>query len=91
VTKTMPTSLRLEPELKESLQALADAEKRPLSTLMSDVLSEYARGRMVAVDLPEDVAEGLDAMAVQLDRPKGWIVAKAVAKFVRDRAMPPTG
>ena len=38
--------------------------------------------RVVTSHLPAELAEKLDGLAEQLDRPKGWIVKEAIASYV---------
>jgi predicted transcriptional regulator len=38
--------------------------------------------RVVTSHLPAELAEKLDGLAEQLDRPKGWIVKEAIATYV---------
>ena len=38
--------------------------------------------RVVTSHLPAELAEKLDELAEQLDRPKGWIVKEAIASYV---------
>ena len=38
--------------------------------------------RVVTTHLPVELAEKLDALAEQLDRPKGWVVKEAIAAYV---------
>jgi predicted transcriptional regulator len=45
MTKPLPTSLRLDPKLKERLQKLADAEHRSLTNLIEKILMEYCDGQ----------------------------------------------
>jgi hypothetical protein len=41
----VPVSVRMPPELKEALSALAAADKRPLSNYVMLVLEEHVKGR----------------------------------------------
>ena len=38
--------------------------------------------RVVTAHIPADLARKLDSLAQRLDRPRGWIVKKAVASFI---------
>ena len=38
--------------------------------------------RVVTSHLPAELAEKLDGLAEELDRPKGWIVKEAIASYV---------
>lgn len=38
--------------------------------------------RVVTAHLPKELAEKLDELAEQLDRPRGWVVKEAVAAYV---------
>ncbi len=38
--------------------------------------------RVVTAHLPRDLAEKLDGLAGQLDRPRGWLVKEAVEAYV---------
>ena len=41
MAKTLPFSLRLDPELKAELQRLADADRRSLSNFVEIILEDY--------------------------------------------------
>lgn len=41
MAKTLPLSLRLEPELKAELQRLAQADRRSLTNLVEIILEDY--------------------------------------------------
>ena len=38
--------------------------------------------RVVTAHLPQELAEKLDGLADQLDRPRGWLVKEAVEAYV---------
>jgi predicted transcriptional regulator len=38
--------------------------------------------RVVTAHIPRDLAEQVDRLAAQLDRPKGWIVKQALTSWV---------
>jgi len=40
--------------------------------------------RVVTAHIPVDLAEKVDALARRLERPRGWIVKKAIAAWVED-------
>jgi predicted transcriptional regulator len=46
----IPVSVRMPPELKEALSALAAADKRPLSNYVVLVLEEHVRGKQTPAE-----------------------------------------
>jgi predicted transcriptional regulator len=40
--------------------------------------------RVVTAHIPQELAEKVDALAERLDRPRGWIVKKALAAWVEE-------
>jgi predicted transcriptional regulator len=40
--------------------------------------------RVVTAHIPLDLAEKIDAMAERLERPRGWIVKKALAAWIEE-------
>ncbi|HEY2594730.1 MAG TPA: ribbon-helix-helix domain-containing protein [Chloroflexota bacterium] len=43
--------------------------------------------RVVTAHIPIDLAEKVDALAEKLDRPRGWVVKKALAAWVDEQEL----
>jgi len=43
---------------------------------------EYVMSKLTSVWLEDEVAERLDKLATALDRPRTWVIAEAVARYV---------
>jgi hypothetical protein len=66
MTKPAPTSVRLPADLKASLQQLADADRRPLSSYIQLVLEDHVRARSGESPKPHG-----DKLAVPVGRAAG--------------------
>lgn len=40
--------------------------------------------RVVTAHIPQELAEKVDALAERLDRPRGWVVKKALAAWIEE-------
>ncbi|HEY1425710.1 MAG TPA: ribbon-helix-helix domain-containing protein [Caulobacteraceae bacterium] len=43
--------------------------------------------RVVTAHIPIDLADKVDALAEQLERPRGWVVKKALAAWVEEQEL----
>jgi predicted transcriptional regulator len=48
--KTDQLSIRLEPELRQRLERVAEADRRPLAALARNVLADFVDGRSDAIE-----------------------------------------
>ena len=68
-TRSEHVTLRLEPELREAIEAAAEADRRPVSNLVRNILSDWVDGRSQAGADPVYDCDGDSGLCVDRDIP----------------------